>query len=273
MVAHSYSACSQGIWLLFQLSLPPPLAPNVLAINCRFYMGVVVNVREWFHSQFYFRVVVTSRRSPATKCTLTQHVCLFFSGEPPPARRGSRIKAHLLLVLFIQWAWFIMLPCTAGEHRVLVAVTLMCQWGKVDDITRSLIFIRFLFSVVPCNNSSCSRCGHDVKENCSWYFSFILLLSARLIRNLGYRDRSTKPARFDLFLPILCLLILIRSNTTFVYYRNFYHAVDGEMWQLYGNGRRVSRVPLSTEESVVDLGTYLRWGILINNCCMPVKTH
>jgi len=164
-------------------------------------MGVVVNIREWFHSQFYFRVVVTSRRSPVRKCTLTQHVSLFFSGEPPPARRGSRIKAHLLLLLFIQWAWFIMLPCTAGEHRVLLALTLMCQWGKVDDITRSLIFIRFLFSVVPCNNSSCSRCGHDVKENCGWYFSFILLLSPRLMWNLGYCDRSTKPARFVLLLP------------------------------------------------------------------------
>ena len=128
--------------------------------------------------------------------------CLsLFLGGTPPARQGSRIKAHLLLLLFIQWAWFIMLPCTAGEHRVLLALTLMCQWGKVDDITRSLIFIRFLFSEVPCNNSSCSRCGHDVKENCSWYFSFILLLSARLIWNLGYCDRSTKPARFHLLLP------------------------------------------------------------------------
>jgi len=49
-------------------------------------MGVVVNVREWFHSQFCFRVVVTSRRSPVRKCTLTQHVSLlslFFLGGTP----------------------------------------------------------------------------------------------------------------------------------------------------------------------------------------------
>ena len=68
------------------LNTPTP-RPNVLAINCRFYMGVVVNIREWFHSQFYFRVVVTSRRSPVRKCTLTQHVSLslsFSRGNPRP---------------------------------------------------------------------------------------------------------------------------------------------------------------------------------------------
>jgi hypothetical protein len=58
-----------------------------------------------------------------------------------------------------------------------------------------------------------------------------------------------------------------------VYYRNFYNAVDDEMRQLYGKGRRVSRVLLLTEESVDDLGTYLRWGILTSNRCIPVKTH
>lgn len=182
---------------------------------------------------------------------------LSFSGEPPPARRGSRIKAHLLLLLFIQWAWFIMLPCTAGEHRVLLTLTLMCQWGKVDDITRSLIFIRVIFSVVPCSNSSCSRYGHDVKENCSWYFSFILLLSAKLISNLGYCDRSTKPSPLRFIVDFLCLPILIRDSTIFVYYRNFYHAMDDEMRQLSGKGRRVSRVLLLTEESVVDLALAL----------------
>ena len=46
-----------------------------------------------------------------------------------------------------------------------------------------------------------------------------------------------------------------------MYYRHFYHAVDDEMQQLYGKGQRVSRVLLLTEESVVDLGTYLSWGM------------
>jgi hypothetical protein len=148
----------------FNTQPPPPPNLYILAINCRFCMGVVLKIKEWFHSQFYFRVVVTSRRSPVRKCTMTLHLSFSLSGEPPLGRRGSRIKAHVLLLLFIQWAWFIMLPCTAGEHRVLLTLTLMCQWGKVDDITRSLIFIRFLFSVVPCSNSNCSRYGHDVKR-------------------------------------------------------------------------------------------------------------
>jgi hypothetical protein len=57
-----------------------------------------------------------------------------------------------------------MLPRTAGMHRVLLTVTHMCQRGKVDDITKSLIFIRFLFFAVRCNHSDCSRYGHDVKR-------------------------------------------------------------------------------------------------------------
>jgi len=58
-----------------------------------------------------------------------------------------------------------------------------------------------------------------------------------------------------------------------VYYRNVYHAVDDEMRQHSGKVWRVSRVLLLTEESVDDLGTYLRWGILTSYRCIPVKTH